>query len=45
MIVLNPYLDIEPPWLHTNSIKKMIEKIQYLLQHPQELSRIQTLVE
>jgi hypothetical protein len=38
---LYPYMDIEPPWLHTNKIEVMKDEMERLLKNPQELMRIQ----
>ena len=39
---LYPYLDIEPPWLHTDSIEKMINKMRELLQNPKNILELQS---
>lgn len=36
-----PYYDIEPPWLHTNSVENIVSIINELLANPQELYKIQ----
>ena len=38
---LYPYFDIEPPWLYTDSIEKMINKMRELLQNPKNILELQ----